>query len=58
MCGRYTLSTPVRTLADEFDIAGPLPELQPNYNVALTQEVPSWRATVAGSDGWRCLGGV
>ncbi len=39
MCGRYTLSTPVGTLAEEFDIAGPLPGLQPNYNVAPIQEV-------------------
>ena len=60
MCGRYTLSTPVRTLADEFDIAESLPELKSSYNVAPTQEVP---AVVAGSGGggeaaWRCLGGV
>jgi putative SOS response-associated peptidase YedK len=48
MCGRYTLSTPVGTLADEFGIAGPLPELQPSYNVAPTQEVP---AVLAGTGG-------
>jgi putative SOS response-associated peptidase YedK len=48
MCGRYTLSTPVGTLAEEFDIAEPLPELQPNYNVAPTQEVP---AVLAGNGG-------
>ena len=39
MCGRYTLSTPIRTLADEFDIAGSLPELKSSYNVAPSQEV-------------------
>jgi putative SOS response-associated peptidase YedK len=48
MCGRYTLSTPVGTLADEFGIAGPLPEVQPSYNVAPTQEVP---AVLAGTGG-------
>ncbi len=39
MCGRYTLRTPVETLAEEFGITGPLPEVQPRYNVAPTQEV-------------------
>jgi len=39
MCGRYTLITPVETLAEEFDIVGPLPEVPPSYNVAPTQEV-------------------
>lgn len=52
MCGRYTLSTPVEALADEFGISGPLPELRPSYNVAPTQEVP---AVVAGNGGGRRL---
>ncbi len=39
MCGRYTLTTPVETLAEEFDVAGPLPGVPPSYNVAPTQEV-------------------
>jgi putative SOS response-associated peptidase YedK len=39
MCGRYTLRTPVQTLAEEFGIVGTLPEVQPRYNVAPTQEV-------------------
>ena len=52
MCGRYTLSTSVESLAEEFGIAGPLPELQPSYNVAPTQEVP---AVVAGGGGERRL---
>lgn len=39
MCGRYTLTMPVETLAEEFGVAGPLPELSPSYNVAPTQEV-------------------
>ena len=34
MCGRYTLSTPVEKLAEEFDVSGPLPDLPPSYNVA------------------------
>ena len=50
MCGRYTLSTPVEMLAEEFGVAGPLPDLQSNYNVAPTQEVP---AVVAGDGGRR-----
>jgi putative SOS response-associated peptidase YedK len=52
MCGRYTLSTSIESLAEEFGIAGPLPELQPSYNVAPTQEVP---AVVAGGGGGRRL---
>jgi putative SOS response-associated peptidase YedK len=39
MCGRYTLITPVETLAEEFGVTGPLPEIPPSYNVAPTQEV-------------------
>ncbi len=39
MCGRYTLATPVEALAEEFGVAGPLPEVPPSYNVAPTQEV-------------------
>jgi len=31
MCGRYTLRTPVETLAKEFGITGPLPEVQERY---------------------------
>jgi putative SOS response-associated peptidase YedK len=39
MCGRYTLITPVETLAEEFGVTRPLPEIPPSYNVAPTQEV-------------------
>ncbi len=39
MCGRYTLTTPVGELAEEFEITGPLPEVSLRYNVAPTQEV-------------------
>ena len=39
MCGRYTLTTLVGKLAEEFEITGPLPEVPLRYNVAPTQEV-------------------
>jgi putative SOS response-associated peptidase YedK len=39
VCGRYTLKTPVETLAEEFGITGPLPEVPTRFNVAPTQEV-------------------
>ena len=52
MCGRYTLSTPVEKLAEEFDVSGPLPDLPPSYNVAPSQEVA---AIVAGGRGERRL---
>ena len=52
MCGRYTLSTPVGKLAEEFDISGPLPDLPPSYNVAPSQEVA---AILAGGGGERRL---
>jgi putative SOS response-associated peptidase YedK len=39
MCGRYTLRTPVETLAKEFGTPGPPPEVQARYKVAPTQEV-------------------
>ncbi|MBA2715307.1 MAG: SOS response-associated peptidase [Rubrobacteraceae bacterium] len=50
MCGRYTLSTPVGKLAEEFGLTGKLPDLQPSYNVAPTREVP---AVVSGDGGRR-----
>jgi hypothetical protein len=58
MCGKYTLSTPVVKPAEKLGLAGPLPELQPSYNVAPAREVPAVVAVVAGKAGWRCLGGV
>jgi putative SOS response-associated peptidase YedK len=39
VCGRHTLRTPVETLAEEFGITGPLPEVPTRFNVAPTQEV-------------------
>jgi len=47
MCGRYTLVTPVETLAEEFGLSGPLPDMRTSYNVAPTQEV----AAVVAGDG-------
>ncbi len=52
MCGRYTLSTPVGRLTEEFHISGPLPDLSPSYNVAPNGEVA---AMVAGGGGERRL---
>ena len=39
MCGRFTLSKPVRAVADLFALAEPPTELRPRYNVAPTQLV-------------------
>ncbi len=39
MCGRYTLSTPVERLAEEFGFDASSIELPPNYNIAPTQGV-------------------
>jgi len=50
MCGRYTLTTPVETLAEEFDLTGPLPEVPPSYNVTPTEQVV---AVIAGDGGRR-----
>ncbi|HSK99607.1 MAG TPA: SOS response-associated peptidase [Rubrobacteraceae bacterium] len=51
MCGRYTLSTPVGALAEEFGLGGDLPNLPASYNVAPTQAVPA----ILGNDGGRRL---
>jgi len=50
MCGRYTLTTPVETLAEEFDLTGPLPKVPPSYNVTPTEQVV---AVIAGDGGRR-----
>ena len=39
MCGRYTLRTPVDSLAETFEITEYPSSITPNYNVAPTQEV-------------------
>ena len=38
MCGRYTLITDIRTIAESFGVA-PTLEAQPRYNVAPTQDI-------------------
>ena len=43
MCGRFTLRTPVRRVAEIFDLPDTL-ELLPHYNIAPTQQVPVVRA--------------
>ena len=50
MCGRYTLTTQVEVLAEEFGLSGPLPEIPPSYNVAPTEQVA---AVIAGDGGRR-----
>src|SRR5215216_3572508 len=39
MCGRYTLRTPVDTLAEAFEIEEYPSSIVPSYNIAPTQEV-------------------
>ena len=51
MCGRYTLTTPVKRLAEEFGFDASSVDLPPNYNVAPTQEI----AAVLKEDGQRRL---
>jgi putative SOS response-associated peptidase YedK len=51
MCGRYTLRTPVDTLAERFQIDDTLSSIAAGYNIAPTQGV----ATVLVEDGKRKL---
>ncbi len=37
MCGRYTLRSKARTVADHFELEE-LPDLEPRYNIAPTQD--------------------
>lgn len=39
MCGRFTLSKPVRAVAELFRLAEPPAELAPRYNIAPSQKV-------------------
>lgn len=48
MCGRYTLTTPVEALAEEFGVGGSLPSLSASYNVAPSREVASVVAEESG----------
>jgi putative SOS response-associated peptidase YedK len=49
MCGRFSLFTPARVLAEVFDLAG-FPELAPRYNIAPTQPVLAVRAGATGRE--------
>ena len=40
MCGRFTLSQPINAIASAFNIAQ-IPPLEPRYNIAPTQLIPS-----------------
>lgn len=48
MCGRFTLTTPVDKLADQFELAGELPEITPSYNIAPTQQIAAVAADLEG----------
>lgn len=41
MCGRFTIRTPAKDVAQLFDVD--VPELAPRYNVAPSQEIPAVR---------------
>lgn len=47
MCGRYTLKTEPRLLAEQFALAT-IPALEARYNIAPTQDVPVVRTTADG----------
>ncbi len=40
MCGRYSLTSPPEAIQRLFRLSGPVPNLEPRYNIAPTQEVP------------------
>lgn len=50
MCGRYSITSPVEALRQLF-LFEELPNLQPRYNVAPTQEVPAVRLAKPDDDG-------
>ncbi|MCG8360228.1 MAG: SOS response-associated peptidase [Kiloniellales bacterium] len=50
MCGRYSITSPVEALRQLF-LFEELPNLQPRYNVAPTQEVPAVRLSKPEDDG-------
>lgn len=60
MCGRFSLSTPACVIARFFGAAGPVPDLDPRYNIAPSQGVLIVRAgstraasSVGGTDAGR-----
>ncbi len=48
MCGRFSLSIKMDDLRAYFDLAGPLPPLDPRYNIAPSQEVAAIRLEEGG----------
>ncbi len=40
MCGRYSLTAPPEAVGRLFELAGPMPNLEPRYNIAPTQAAP------------------
>ena len=50
MCGRFSLTTPPEILAEHFDLAE-VPDLEPRYNIAPTQDVAVVRGTGRGAGG-------
>jgi putative SOS response-associated peptidase YedK len=40
MCGRYASFLPAEALARLFGTSGPLPNLEPTWNMALTKDAP------------------
>ena len=51
MCGRFSLTTDPEILAEHFDLAE-VPDLEPRYNIAPTQDVAVVREPAPGA-GWR-----
>ncbi len=49
MCGRFSLTTPPEILAEHFGLAE-VPDLDPRYNIAPTQDVPVVRSGPDGED--------
>jgi putative SOS response-associated peptidase YedK len=49
MCGRFTQRTPKKTLAKEFQVEE-MPELEPRYNIAPTQDILSIRQSEDGRE--------
>jgi putative SOS response-associated peptidase YedK len=49
MCGRFTQRTPKKTLAVEFQVEE-MPEMEPRYNIAPTQDILSIRRTDDGRE--------
>ena len=50
MCGRFTLRTPAKDIAELFRLAD-VPDLRPSYNIAPTQPVAAVRLSTTGKPG-------